>query len=79
VLFLVLFGVAVLQTVLVQGQLRLDTVRADVATRQNEAQTLRNRVAELESPGHIIDTATGMGMTVAGDRTIVIPPASTEP
>jgi len=32
--FVILFGVALLQTVLVQGQIHLDGLRADVAERQ---------------------------------------------
>ncbi len=52
--FLILFGVALLQTVLVQGQIHLDGLRADLADRQTEAQIARQSVAELESPAHLI-------------------------
>ena len=60
--FLVLFAVALLQTVLVQGQIHLDGLRADVADRQAEVQLARDTVARLESPENIIGTAEGMGM-----------------
>ncbi|HEY5888310.1 MAG TPA: hypothetical protein VIT24_11315 [Acidimicrobiales bacterium] len=60
--FLILFAVALLQTVLVQGQIHLDGLRADVAERQAEVQLARDTVARLESPENIIGTAEGMGM-----------------
>ncbi len=62
VFFLILFGVALLQTALVQGQLRLDGLQADVAERQTEAQRLRNLVAEGGAPDNIRRLATEMGM-----------------
>lgn len=73
VLFAVLFGVAILQTALVQGQLRLDSVRGDLADRQTEAQVLRAEVARLSSPEHIIAEAEGLGL-VPPDRTTFLPP-----
>src|SRR5262245_54095077 len=55
VFFLLLFGVALLQTALVQGQLRLDGLRADVAARQTQAQVLRAANAEAGAPQAIRD------------------------
>lgn len=55
--FLILFAVALLQTVLVQGQIHLDGLHADVAARQAEVQLLREAVSEAESPAHIRDVA----------------------
>jgi hypothetical protein len=60
--FVILFAVALLQTVLVQGQIHLDGLRADVADRQSEVQLARDTVARLESPENIIGAAEGMGM-----------------
>jgi hypothetical protein len=60
--FLILFGVALLQTVLVQGQLHLDGLRADVAERQAEVQLLRDDVAQRESPEAVVGAAEDMGM-----------------
>ncbi|MET1039622.1 MAG: hypothetical protein ABWZ90_01155 [Acidimicrobiales bacterium] len=48
---------ALLQTVLVQGQIHLDGLHADVAARQAEVQLLREAVSEAESPAHIRDVA----------------------
>lgn len=62
--FLILFGVALLQTVLVQGQLHLDGLRADLADRQTEAQILRERVAEREAPENLIAAAEAQGLAV---------------
>ncbi|HYF46756.1 MAG TPA: hypothetical protein VD926_11140 [Acidimicrobiales bacterium] len=61
--FVILFGVALLQTVLVQGQIHLDGVRADAAERATEVQVARARVATLESPENIVDLARELGMT----------------
>ena len=55
--FLILFAVALLQTVLVQGKIHLDGLHADVAARQAEVQLLREAVSEAESPAHIRDVA----------------------
>ena len=55
--FLILFAVALLQTVLVQGQIHLDGLHADEAARQAEVQLLREAVSEAESPAHIRDVA----------------------
>jgi cell division protein FtsL len=62
VFFLILFGVALLQTALVQGQLHLDGLQADVAERQTEAQRLRYLVSEGGSPDNIRRLATERGM-----------------
>ena len=75
--FLILFGVALLQTVLVQGQIHLDGLRADVADRQTEVQIARAHVAELESPAHLIGEAESMGM-VQQDPTFVSPPSEAD-
>jgi hypothetical protein len=60
--FVILFGVALLQTVLVQGQLHLDGLRADLADRQTQAQILRGDVAEEESPENLIRRAEEQGL-----------------
>jgi len=62
--FLILFGVALLQTVLVQGQLHLDGLRADVAERQTQVQALRDDVSRAESPAEIIEAAEALGLVV---------------
>jgi cell division protein FtsL len=74
VFFLILFGVALLQTALVQGQLRLDGLQADVAERQTEAQRLRYLVAEGGSPDNIRRLATEMGMAPKPQQFLVSDP-----
>jgi cell division protein FtsL len=77
--FLILFGVALLQTVLVQGQVRLDGLRADVTERQIEAQLLRDEVSRLESPENIVGQAEAMGMESKDPRYVPqLPEASVE-
>ncbi len=73
--FLILFGVALLQTVLVQGQIHLDGLRADVAERQVELRTLQEEVAIAESPENIIRQAEAMGMVAPDHTNWVLPPA----
>ena len=79
-LFAVLFAVAVLQTVLVQGQIRLDGLHADVAEAQVHVQDLRVQVAEMESPSRVLTEATERGMVPAsGVRSVVPDPGSGTP
>ena len=70
-----------LQTVLVQGQLHLDGLRADLAERQTEAQLLQDRVARAESPEAIIAAAQALGFTPADPTYLSLQPEadSTEP
>jgi cell division protein FtsB len=77
--FVILFGVALLQTVLVQGQIHLDGLRADVAETQVEARILQAEVATLESPAHILEQAEAMGMIPPEDITYLTPPAGDAP
>ena len=72
-LFGVLFAVAVLQTVLVQGQIHLDGLHAEVAEAEVRVQVLRAEVAQLESPGRVIDEALAAGMVPADGVTSVVP------
>jgi hypothetical protein len=72
-LFAVLFAVAVLQTVLVQGQIRLDGLQAEVAEAQVRVQNLRADVGRLESPGRVLDEAGSRGMVPAESVRSVVP------
>jgi cell division protein FtsL len=75
----VLFGVALLQTVLVQGQIRLDGLRADLSERQATAQELRAEVGRLGSPQNIVAGAVAQGMVVPTDVSYIpTPPEETE-
>lgn len=74
-LFALLFAVAVLQTVLVQGQLRLDDLQSDVAEGQVRLQDLRSDVAELDSPARIVEWAEGQGLVEPDAVQTVVPPA----
>ena len=77
--FVILFGVALLQTVLVQGQIHLDGLRADVAERQTEAAVLQQDVAAMESPENIIRQAEAMGMVTPDHVNFLVPPAEATP
>jgi hypothetical protein len=71
--FVVAFGIAVLQTVLVQGQMHLDDLRQQISDTQAEAQQLRLDAAELESPTNVVQQAEAMGMVAAPEGVTVIP------
>lgn len=66
VTLLALFAAAVFQTVLVQGQQRLDRLDRQVSQAQDRFDRLRADVAELESPERIV--------TVAHHRLGMVPP-----
>lgn len=72
-LFAVLFAVAVLQTVLVQGQIRLDGLQAELAEAQVQVQNLRAEVGQLESPDRVLEAAGARGMVPATDVQSVVP------
>jgi hypothetical protein len=75
--FLILFGVALLQTVLVQGQLHLDGLRADVAERQTQVQLLRDAVSRGESPAAIQAAAEDLGLGPHEPTWVTSPPEAT--
>ena len=60
-LFIVLFAVAGAQSLLVQGQVRLDTVDKQLTEQQARYQELRKDVAEKESPERIVAAAHEQG------------------
>ncbi len=74
-LFATLLAVAIAQTVLVQGQVRLDSLDAQLTEEQARYQELRTTVAELESPTRIVDAAHQQGMVTPDDLIYLQPPA----
>lgn len=74
-LLVVLFAVAVSQTVLVQGQARLDELDAQLAVEQARYQELRLDVAQMESPERIVAAAHERGM-VTPDDLVYLQPSS---
>ena len=57
VMFSVMLGLAAFQTVIAQGQARLDRLDTDVHNAQDAYQKLRFDVAQLEAPARIVATA----------------------
>ena len=74
-LFATLLAVAVAHTVLVEGQVRLDELDAQLVEEQARYQELRTEVAELESPARIVQAAHDMGMVTPDDLQYLQPPA----
>ncbi len=69
-----LFGLAAFHAVLVQGQVRVDTLTSKVAEQQARYQQLRRQVAELESPRRVVDEAVGRLGMVEPDRVEYLTP-----
>lgn len=75
--FVLLFGLAVFQTALVQGQQRLDALRREVAAEQAYYARLRLEVARQEAPANVVAAAQlRLGMTAAAEPTYLTPSAA---
>ena len=74
-LFATLLAVAVAHTVLVEGQVRLDELDAQLVEEQARYQELRTEVAQLESPGRVVEEAQAEGMVAPQDLQYLQPPA----
>jgi cell division protein FtsL len=74
-LFATLLAVAVAHTVLVEGQVRLDQLDAQLVEEQARYQELRTEVAQLESPDRIVRAAQEQGMVTPDDLVYLQPPA----
>lgn len=72
-LFLVLFAVAGAQSLLVQGQLRLDATEKRLAAEQARYQELRKDLAGMESPERIVAAAQAQGMVTPSDLVYLQP------
>src|SRR5258705_8705737 len=76
--FVMLFGLVVFHTLLLQNQQRLDRLDAQVSDAQAHYQSLRLQVAQLESPQRIMDVATQKLGMVPPDGTTYLTPAADE-
>lgn len=77
-LFATLFAVAIAHTVLVQGQVKLDRLDAQLSAEQLRYQELRTDVAELESPTRIVAAAHEQGMVIPDDL-VYLQPSTPDP
>jgi cell division protein FtsL len=74
-LFASVFGVVVFQTLIVQGQARLDTIAARTTVEDQKAKDLRQQAADLESPTRIVEAAKALGMIIPGGVAYLQPAA----
>ena len=72
-MFGVLLGAVMLNSKLITGQQELDRLDRDIARSEAAHERLRLRVAELESPEHIVSAAQDRGMVPAASTVWVIP------
>ncbi|MFP5254328.1 MAG: hypothetical protein ACLGI8_00575 [Acidimicrobiia bacterium] len=75
--FVTLLLVTVAHTLLVQGQIHLDELDAQLRVEQARYQELRKDVAEMESPSRIVAAAEELGMVMPEDLVYLQPPAPT--
>ena len=75
-LFVALFLVAVSHALLIESQVRLDDLDAQVAQEQTRYEDLRQEIADLESPARIQEAAGELGMVPAGERVWITPDQS---
>lgn len=69
-----LFALAAMHALLIGGQIRLDDSQRAVASETEEIRALRLRVAELESPGRVLDVARErLGMVEPGEVGYLLP------
>ncbi len=66
-LVITLFAVALLYAQLVEGQQRIDGLRADIAAAEAQRATLERDIAIISAPDAIVSRATEMGMVRAAD------------
>jgi len=76
--FFLLLGLAAFQTLLAQGQARLDGLDRTTAEARTRNETLRLQVAQLESPERVLQAAQErLGMVPPAAVTYVMPSAET--
>jgi hypothetical protein len=72
-LFTIMFAVAGAQSLLVQGQVRLDAVDKQLAQEQARYQELRKDLAQKESPERVVAAAHEQGMVTPSDLVYLQP------
>jgi cell division protein FtsL len=73
VLFIVLFAVAGAQSLLVQGQVRLDAAEKQLTAEQARYQALRKDLAQMASPERVVAAAHEQGMVTPSDLVYLQP------
>lgn len=71
--FLGLFALAVMHSLVVQAQFELDRLDQTVAGRRDQIDARRVEVARLESPAEVVASARELGMLVPEDRVYLLP------
>ncbi|MBK5223144.1 MAG: hypothetical protein JJE52_09770 [Acidimicrobiia bacterium] len=71
--FVGLFALAAMHSLVVQAQFALDRVEEQVAERHSEIEQRRVQVAQLEAPSAVVDAARGLGMVPPPDRIFLLP------
>ena len=70
-LFVGLFALAAMHSLVVQAQFELDRIDQQVATRQDQIDARRVEVAVLESPAAIVEAADQLGMVTPDDVVVL--------
>ncbi|QGG95552.1 hypothetical protein [Actinomarinicola tropica] len=73
--FLGVFALAAMHSLVVQAQFEKDRLEQSVAERRDQIDARRVEVARLESPAAVVASATELGMVVPEDRVYLLPDA----
>lgn len=71
--FVGLFALAAMHSLVVQAQFELDRLDQTVAARQDQIDARRVEVARMESPAAVVAAARDLGMVVPHDRLYLLP------
>ena len=71
--FVGLFALAAMHSLVVQAQFELDRLDQTVAARQDQIDARRVEVARMESPAAVVAAARDLGMVVPHDRAYLLP------
>jgi cell division protein FtsL len=77
-LFLSVFGVVIFQTLIVQGQARLDNLNSQAAVEDQRSRDLHQQVADLEAPSRIVGAAKDRLGMVAPGSVVYLSPSATD-
>lgn len=71
--FVGLFALAAMHSLVVQAQFELDRVDQAVSQRRSQIEERRVEVARLESPAAVVAAATELGLVIPEDRAYIVP------
>lgn len=71
--FVGVFALAAMHSLVVQAQFELDRVDQSVSERRSQIEERRVEVARMESPAAVVESATDLGLVTPEDRVYLVP------